>query len=192
MTPGGPILPSVLHFLRRSPSDRGAAAVEFALLFGFVFVPLVMGTIAVATAFSRQINITQSAREASRYGATYDIKSAGGVGPWLSAVDTAVRGAAGDPANPIAGYTHRCVAYVRTKTSKSVPPVTAVDMTNSQHMEDGVIGSGPCPKTKAPLIPDSEYVQVVLTRDTRFFMVFANPTLQLDARSVTPYEGETP
>lgn len=169
--------------------EDGAAAVEFALLFP-IFMVLVMGTIAAGTAFSRHINITQAAREASRFGATLDIPTAGGLGAWLTAVDNAAQGAAGDANNPMGGYTHRCVAYVRTTTSAL--GVTTIDTTNSRHLQDGVAATGPCPNTAAPLIASTDYVQVVFQRETSFFVLFANPTLDLDARSVTPYEGDVP
>jgi Flp pilus assembly protein TadG len=175
---------------RRRRGDDGAAAVEFALLFP-IFMVLAMGTIAAGTAFSKQINITQAAREGSRFGATLDIPSTGGIGPWLSAVDTGLIGAAGAQDNPLAGYTHRCVAYVRTTTT--VAGVTTIDTVNSKHSEDGgVATAGPCPKTTAPLIANTDYVQVTLTRDTSFNAIFLNPTIQLDATSVTPYEGDAP
>ncbi len=121
---------------RRSRGDAGASAVEFALLFP-VFMVLAMGTIAAGTAYSKQINITQSAREGSRFGATLDIPSIGGIGPWLAAVDEAVKGAAGNQNDPLGGYTHRCVAYVRTTTTPPPGNVTTIDAVNSRHIEDG-------------------------------------------------------
>src|ERR1700757_3250980 len=68
-----------LRHFRRSPSDEGAAAVEFALLFP-IFMVLALGIINGGLAFSRQINVTQAAREASRFGSTYDISGIPGGG----------------------------------------------------------------------------------------------------------------
>ena len=191
MTPGGPILPSVLHFLRRSPSDRGAAAVEFALLFP-VFMTLAMGLIAAGTAFSRQINVTQAAREASRYGATYDFQAqspAMTLDQWLVAVDTAVTESAGNPDDPMGGYDYRCVALVSIDSSGNV--VTG----KSKYLEHvgtapATTGSGACPSTKTAKFKTSDYVQVAMYRKSSFFVLFANPTVKLDSVSVTPYEGK--
>ena len=171
--------------LRRGRGDAGASAVEFALLFP-IFMVLAMGIIAAGTAFSKQINVTQAAREASRYGATYDYQAASlTIDQWLTAVDTAARGAAGDPNDPIGGYDYRCVALVTTDAAGSV--VSA----KSRHMENGgASAAGSCPTAAAPNIPSTDYVQVVMYRKSQFFALFINPTIKLDSVSVTPYEGK--
>jgi Flp pilus assembly pilin Flp len=179
------------HF-RPHRRDDGAAAVEFALLFP-IFMILAMGTITVGTAFSRQINVTQAVREASRYGATYDVSAAGGLAPWLTAVDNAACRAAGNgdvcggsnAGNPLGGYDYRCVALL-TRLSGG-----GIDTARSAYMENGgsmVTGSS-CPTVTVPnLGGSSKIVQVVMSRDVKFFIVFASPTLHLDAVSTTPYE----
>ena len=174
----------------RAGRDSGAAAVEFALLLT-VFIPLVMGTIAGATAFSRQSNLTNSVRDAARYGATYDINAAGGIDAWLGSIDAALMATAGDPDNPLGGYEHRCVAYVQVEADPATGGAQVIsDLT--KHIHDGVIDFGECPNTEAPLVANSDYVQVFLTRNTSFSILFAGKTIQLDARSITPYEGEEP
>lgn len=177
---------------RFAERDRGAAAVEFALLFP-IFMVLALGLIAGGTAFSKQINVTQAAREASRYGATLDIQTQPGASQaertdaWLAAVDRAARTAAGDQGNPIGGYDYRCVAFVQTDAAGNLSA-------QSRHSVNGAAGaSGICPSTRAASDPASRiantsYVQVVLSVDTRFFVLFINPRLQLDAISSTPYE----
>jgi Flp pilus assembly protein TadG len=187
---------TVRHF-RHARGDEGAAAVEFALLFP-IFMILALGIIYGGFAFSRQINITQAAREASRFGSSYDIAGInGGSGTltsredtWLSAVDTAVTQAAGNRLNPIGGYDYRCVAIVRMNAGG-----TAVDTSVSRYREvngtaAATSGSGACPSTSAAAVPGGTYAQVVLSRDAKFFVLFISPTLQLDAVSVTPYEGK--
>jgi Flp pilus assembly protein TadG len=192
----------VRRLRRTRREDDGAAAVEFALLFP-IFMVLAMGLIATGTAFSRQINVTQAAREASRYGATYDIAATGpgGVGgtltTWLTTVDSAVCTAvnngnacsAAQASNPLAGYDYRCVAFV-TVTDSATP---AVDTAHSGYRENGGAssGSGSCPAATAALIRNARYVQVVLSRDVKFNILFAAPTLHLDAVSTSPYEGKT-
>jgi Flp pilus assembly protein TadG len=186
---------STLRHFRRRQGDEGAAAVEFALLFP-IFMILAMGTIAVGTAFSRQINVTQAAREASRFGATYDVVAAGGLSSWLTAVDGAMCRAVNNgnacssqqASNPLAGYDYRCVALI-TRTS-----VGAIDPARTASMENGgspVTGSTTvCGNTiTVPNLGNSSKVVVtVLSRDVKYFVIFANPTLHLDAVSTTPYE----
>lgn len=176
--------------------DDGAAAVEFALIFP-IFMILAMGLLAAGTAFSRQINITQATREASRYGATYDIGNVDAVGTspavhprgtvaerihsWLNSVGQAVETSAGGKDNPIGGYDTWCVAIIDNDG-------TAPD--NTTHLDRG--GSylaGGCLGVTSSIPSPSTYVEVVLRRDTKFFNLFTNASLNLDALSLTPYEG---
>jgi len=187
---------TVRHFRRRRNQD-GAAAVEFALLFP-VFMVLALGTIAAGTAFSRQINVTQAAREASRFGSTYSITAAGSLTNWLNAVDGALCAAAsnGNPcsnsqaSNPLAGYDYRCVAYI----ARNNDITGTLDTTSSgykQNYDSPVVGTSTfCGGsfTVPNLGRGSRVVITVLSRDVKFFVLFADPTLSLDAVSVTPYE----
>jgi hypothetical protein len=183
-------------FRRAGGNDFGASAVEFALIFP-IFMTLALGTIAAGTAFSKQINVTQAAREASRYGGTYDIKAsparpllgipAGNVASWLIDLDDAAQASAGAPNNPIAGYDYRCVAYITTNAAGAVIPAS------SRHKENGgAMTNGACPGTRPALIPSTDYVQVAIARNSSFFLLFANPTIQLDGLSYTPYEPKAP
>ncbi|HEX4816310.1 MAG TPA: TadE family protein [Nonomuraea sp.] len=161
---------------------------EFALLFP-VFIVLAMGTIAAGTAYSKQINLTQAAREASRFGATFDMSDpAVGIDSWLTAVDTALQESAGDADNPLGGYDYRCVAYVTTDSAGLPDPLM------SRYSENGgATTAGSCPGgTVSARIPQTDYVQVAVARSTSFFMIFVNPTLQLDGLSFTPYEAKAP
>jgi Flp pilus assembly protein TadG len=186
---------TVRHF-RRSGQDDGAAAVEFALLFP-VFMILALGIINGGLAFSRQINVTQAVREASRFGGSYDISGInGGSGTltarediWLTAVDTAVQQAAGNAANPIGGYDYRCVAIVQTVSGVVTSSVSRYREVNGS--AGPTSNSGACPSVAtSSLPPNATFAQVVLSRDSKFFVLFLNPTLHLDGVSVTPYEGK--
>jgi Flp pilus assembly protein TadG len=190
------------HF-RRAGGDDGAAAVEFALLFP-IFMVLALGIITTGTAFSRQINVTQAVREASRYGATYPIEGGlptGGsldarTATWLSAVDNALCRSAGNGSacppsggsnagsdNPIAGYNYRCVAIVVTDAN-------GLATSASRYSEDGGTPTqGACPSTDTAPIKNATYVQTVLLRNVKFFLLFINPTIHVDGVSVTPFEG---
>jgi Flp pilus assembly protein TadG len=175
---------------RRARGDEGAAAVEFALLFP-IFMILAMGTITAGTAFSRQINVTQAAREASRYGSTYDIVAAGGMTQWLTAVDNALVQSVGNAANPIAGYDYRCVAIVVRTTAGTIDTARTAYKVNGGSAVTNA-GTG-CPSVTTPNFGGgSKIVQTVLSRDVKFFVVFANPTLHLDGVSTTPYEQSLP
>lgn len=177
--------------LERLSGDRGAAAVEFALLFP-IFAVLAMGTIAAGLAFSKQITVTQAAREASRYGSTLPIEplNATGLATWLTRLDAAATAAAGPAASPVAGYDYRCVAYVRTTASG------AVDAAASRHrVNGGAVTGGMCPSALAssvPAAPVTDYAQVIVTRNSSFFVVFFDATVRLDAVSLTPFEGKAP
>jgi TadE-like protein len=54
----------------RHTKDRGAAALEFALVFP-LFVMLTFGMISAGFAFFYDIQLTQAARDAARYGSTF-------------------------------------------------------------------------------------------------------------------------
>lgn len=52
--------------VRHSDDERGAQAVEFALIFALVISPLLYGTMAVGLALHQKITLAQMAREAAR------------------------------------------------------------------------------------------------------------------------------
>jgi hypothetical protein len=160
-------------------ADRGAAAVEFALLIP-IFFALVFGMISAGIAFSRQINLSQAAREASRYGSTLSFRGAGGdVDVWLTQVALAARQAGGDPTSALGGYDYTCVAYVepgglqRRQVGNAAGP--------------GSPENGTCLPADTALGP--VYVQVVLQRATQFNAVLLGPTITLTGSSVAPFEG---
>jgi len=172
---------------RPARRDEGAAAVEFALLFP-IFMILAMGTITAGMAFSRQINLTQAAREASRYGATLDISVQAGADQtartdtWLGLLDTAAVTAVGGATNPVGGYDQLCVALVVTDGA-------GLATTGSRHLDHGGSAtSGACTDTQTAAIPNTKYVQVVMLRNVKFFALFISPTIHVDAVSITPYE----
>lgn len=180
----------------RIRGDGGAAAVEFALLFP-IFMVLALGTIAAGIAFSKQLNVTQAAREASRFGATYNISTIGAIAPatnietWLSAVDEATKQAAGAADDPIGGYDYRCVAFVTTTVSPAAPGVDvarSVRKVNGGASEPGLL-CDPIISAVAN-IRGTDYAQVAVARDTQFFVLDTNARLQLDSVSLTPYEGK--
>ena len=156
-----------------------------------IFMILALGIINGGLAFSRQINVTQSAREASRFGSTSDIVTAGGITTWLTSVDKALTESAGNAADPTGGYDYRCVAIIVRNASGGI------DTAHTAYKENGgsaVTGASTgCPTVTTPdLGANSQVVQVALLRNVEFFVLFINPTLGLDAISTTPYEGRLP
>jgi hypothetical protein len=94
-------------------------------------------------------------------------------------------GACGPPGseNPIAGYDYRCVAIV-------VTDATGAATSASRYSENGGGATqGACPSTATAPILNATYVQTVLLRNIQFFVLFINPSIHLDAVSVTPFEG---
>lgn len=168
--------------LRQARGDNGAAAVEFALLFP-IFIIVVLGTITAGTAFSKQLNITQSARETSRYASTLTFTAAGGsVEDWLDNVTAVGMEVGGDPADPLGGLDRLCVAMIDT----------IVPANTQRKIDGGTMQPGRCFGTAAspdPLGP--RYVQVQFERDTSFFAVFVDADLTLRSTSTTPYEPGT-
>lgn len=83
--------PPKLQVLRRTRSgalrsDRGAAAVEFALIVP-VLILLLIGTVSTGLAYNDHISLSNAAREGARYGAAADIASTS----WATSVQTRIR-----------------------------------------------------------------------------------------------------
>lgn len=150
--------------------DRGAAAVEFALLVP-MFVVLTIGMISAGFLFQQWIGITQGTREAARYGATLDVSAitpTPGPSGWVSHVATVTRDATGvsisDPGQVV------CVAlyYNGSWTSQGGPLTTADPCWTDGRTE--------------------ERVQVRVGVDADFSWVVGGATVDLGSRSVTRYE----
>lgn len=170
----------------RRGADRGAAAVEFALLFP-LFLMLVFGIIGMGFGFNQKINLTQAAREASRYGATLSLAGSstnaagapnGTVDTWLAKVQSVAKAAAGgtggdlDPANRSRVYI--CVAYVTAAQTKSL-----------------TLGSGG-PAASAPCYADGrtdDRVQVVVRSQALVDFVFFGGHIDVGSQSVTRFEA---
>lgn len=176
-------LTRVLRRPRRT--EDGAAAVEFALLVP-IFLTIVIGMMSAGIALNKQINITQSARETSRYGATLTIAAAGGtIGDWLSNVSAVGQASGGPAVHPIGGQDGLCVAMIDTSTT----PVTASHMIDN----NGTVVTGQCPGTDINPELGPKYVQVAMFRKANFFAIFISPQLNLKAQAVSPYEpGNAP
>ena len=163
----------------RRDADSGAAAVEFALLFP-LFMLIVFGVINMGFGFNQKINLTQAAREASRYGATLSIAASGPgnsgtVTTWLQKVtDVAISAGGGDLA--------------ATRTGRYVC-VTHVDSDGT--ITSQVTGSGG-PSASALCLADGRTdarVQVVVRSQTVIDFVFWGGAITVGSESTTHYEA---
>lgn len=160
--------------------DSGAAAVEFALLFP-LFIAILFGIINFGFAFNQKINITQAAREASRYGATLSLKASGPgnsgtVDTWLEKVrDVAISSGGSDLAAGRSGR-YICVAYISTTETKSLTVGSG-----------GPASSAPCFTENPPRSDDR--VQVVLRSDTVLDVLLVGGQINVGSESVTHFEA---
>ncbi len=160
---------------RHTRDDRGASAVEFALLFP-VFLLICFGTISGGIVFSDKLAVSQGVREAARYGATlpYDPSSSLSRTNFLKTVqataieyDFELLGSAG-------------VAYC----------VAVRSATNEFHLPAGASAevAGPCPGNTGPARP---HVLVFATKPGVFDLILARYTFTITSTSVARYEKST-
>lgn len=153
--------------------DRGAAAVEFALLMP-VFLVLTFGAITTGTAVSHKSALTQAARESARFGATLGLDS--GIDTWLTKVKSAVVGAAGSDFE--GGSPYWCVAYVAPLA------ITGQQVTRSLSSTSPLSTTTPCftdARTDA-------HVQVQLRRTSDLDLGITTMGLKLDSKSISRFE----
>lgn len=163
----------------RYGADDGAAAVEFALLFP-LFMLIVFGVINMGFGFNQKINLTQTAREASRYGATLSFDSAGGdVDDWLTKVADVAESTGGNDLEATRPGRYICVAHIESGATG-----TATSL---------VRGSGGPSSTQACYDDDrdDERVQVVVRSQTVIDFVFWGGAVTVGSESTTHYEAAT-
>lgn len=156
----------------RQHRDSGAAMIELALVLSLL-VMLLVGTVSAAVAFSRNNQIENAAREASRYAATLP-------GPidtdWLRDVRDVTRAAAmGELATSVEGQ-YICVAHYNGSTWSRVTDTGGTEAAASTAcFSDGL------PSTQSR-------VQIVTGRDTRLEVVFFSIDVTLEAEASARYE----
>ena len=167
-----------------APSERtaGAAAVEFALLFP-LFILIVFGTIDMGFAFNQKINLTQAAREGSRYGSTLGIKAShktltnldGTIDTWLLNVATVVIDAGGSDLATSRANRYICVAMGGTTTKRIVYSGSSTTGTtsNSSCFDDG---------------RTDDRVQVEVRSDTILNFILFSGTINVGSTNTTHYE----
>lgn len=162
---------------RRRRGDHGATAVEFAILFP-VFAMLAIGTISFGFAFEKWISVTQAAREASRFAATYPMPS-GGVSPWLTDVRTVAKEAAGITSSTPSSEYYVCVRFVN-RIGPALVPATASS-------SEGSLSGATCPVTSSSGLPDNA-AEVVVLREADLSWVFGAATAAVEGENVSRYE----
>lgn len=170
--------------LRAVGTDRGAAAVEFALLLP-VFAVLAIGTITFGFAFERWINVTAAARESSRFAATYPFEESAGtpdVNGWFAAVSEATAQNAGirltgAQATPASDYLI-CIRFVNV--DPALPPAT-------QQRVYGSLGGAPAQCTASTM--PSNRVEVLVRRAAPLNWVLgSSPDMAVSGDNTSPYE----
>jgi len=163
--------------------DSGAAAVEFAILLP-LFLVLVFGLITGGIAFERWINVTQGAREASRFGATYSFQAAGSTEAWYTAVLNAAAENSGitltgptasDPADYFV-----CVAFRRGAEPATLLPASGIQ-TAGTFRTAGTDCTG-------STMPDSR-VEVLVVRRATFDWLFGGGDIPVTGDNTSRYEG---
>jgi len=108
--------PLATHRFRRARGQRGQSLVEFAMVFP-IFIILVMGIIDFGMALKTWIDITNSAREAARWGAVYCNSGYGN--PVTYPTDADVEQKARDKAEAMGVDLSRFTATVNTTAGSS-------------------------------------------------------------------------
>lgn len=157
---------------RRERDDRGAAAVEFALVAPLVIM-LLIGTVTVALAYSQHVALSNAVREGARVGATTP-----NGGSWLDSVRQHTSDAYGDSEGLPTGQV--CAMLMKT-TGGATPTVTTV------------LGPGiGCDAADAPDNPTNIaagcFVKVWATKQTHLNWVLGNADPWMKAGAVAIYD----
>lgn len=164
--------------------SRGAALVELAVALPLILM-LVVGMVSAGFAYNHQLALTHSSREGGRYAATLPVTNYASIDDWLSAIITqVVDDATGTLAAGVAGR-YVCVAYVHPDGT------VATDQTNRRILDSsGLNATESGQQCFSDGRPDSERrVQVLVSRDVDFNVIFFSPTINIDAEAVNRFEA---
>ena len=158
--------------------DDGAAAVEFALLLP-LFVMLVFGIISGGFTFDRWIGVTQSAREASRFAATYPVDPSNMNQWYLDVANTAAEGAGITIGTTDPTTYFICVAFRRSSTETAAAPPDGMATYGTLST-----ASGSCDGSTV----DENRVEVLIKRSSAFDWVLGGSTLAVTGSNTSRYE----
>jgi Flp pilus assembly protein TadG len=158
-------------------SESGASALEFALLFP-VFIMLVVGTLSFGFAFEKWISVTQAAREASRFAATYPVPAAG-VDTWLADVTAVAKEAAGISSGTPSDDYYVCVRFVNRVGPANDPVTTS--------KSSGTLSGPTCPTDSTSGLPDNA-AEVTVVRKVELNWVLGSAGVSVSGDNVSRYE----
>lgn len=154
----------------RARGEGGAAAIEFALVFP-IFVMLTFGMISTGFAFFYHIQLTQAARDAARFGSTWDMEGHLEDGLAHMAEIAAEQAGWSDVDDvPVDGLV--CVSYIGPVTNDTL---TYGGLTTP--LEGCFEDNQPSPKVQVRIVRDSELNAVLFSWD-----------LDLATQAVIPHE----
>jgi Flp pilus assembly protein TadG len=176
---------------RASSDERGAAAVEFALVVS-IFLMLVLGMFTGGLAWNRKHAMTHGAREAARFGATLPTGKAGVPSAWFDQIiDRAITSAYGELDTGVPGR-YVCVAYV----GYGSPSGSTFDWT-SRKVQSGdgppVTSSGWCfDDGRGAANLNERRIQVRVQRQTNFDALLISQVVTLSSDAVARFEAVSP
>lgn len=174
---------TIRYRMARTGAERGAALVEFALIFP-LFMTLALGMFSGGQAYDKKLEMTHSSREAARYGgALAENESFTAPATWATTVrDVAISRAAGD-----LSADQLCVALV---TGTGVGTATSTDFvwkgTNSGAVSGGTAGCYNDGTTDA----SQRRVQVLARRPATIQALFFSFDLQMRAQGTSLHEDD--
>jgi hypothetical protein len=165
-----------------SGSERGAAAAELVIILPIVLT-LILGTIAIGTAYYYQLNLTEGAREGARVGATLRTGIPNNTfvpsQAWLQEVATVATSTAGR-------WETVCVTYTGRVAFRPTGQTTTQTLRRTNGGGD-TFGGGPCFNDGRPA--NERRVQVVMTNTGPFDnFFFTQRTLNLESKALARFE----
>lgn len=163
--------------------EDGAAAVEFAILLP-LFLVLVFGLLTGGITFERWINVTQAARESSRFAATYP----GTNSDWYTQAVQVAKDNAGITSSMAASEYYVCVSFQPGSESSTKFPARQISTAGTL----APTGSA-APSNTAGCMPGSSqttaHVEVLVRRATTFDWIFGGGSMAVQGENTSRYEG---
>lgn len=158
--------------LTRARSERGAAALEFALVVPLLLM-LLLGTVTTGLVYSDHLAVTNAVREAARYGSATDAT----VGAtWAASVQTRAQ-----------------QVYFNSNGGSPTDQQVCVDLVTSAGVviaSDGGSACGAQPAAPSGMVAGSCVVRVWMSRPARIQLAVTDINLTVASRSVS-YYGRT-
>lgn len=177
--------------------QRGASAVEFALLASLLFM-VVLGMISGGLAYARKISITDAVREGVRHGVTLPTGTSGVPDSWFDEVAARVLASASGQLDETWDGQYVCIAYV----GYGSPRTSSTDATRKREKSGSnaaVYTNGSINNAASWCFDDGRgnngserRVQVLARRNTRFEALLWSTNLTLSSEGVARYESVPP